>query len=42
MRQQHAAHFNLVAGHLTESLSAAGVPGDIIAEIIAAIAPLGR
>ena len=33
-------HFNLVAGHLTESLSAAGVPDDTIGQIIACIAPL--
>jgi hemoglobin len=33
-------HFNLVAGHLTCSLSAAGVPEETIAEILAAIAPL--
>jgi hemoglobin len=46
MRQVHQGrgitmhHFNLVAGHLSESLSAAGVPDDIIGEIIGAIAPL--
>lgn len=33
-------HFNLVAGHLTDSLCAAGVPEPTIAEILAAIAPL--
>jgi hemoglobin len=33
-------HFNLVAGHLTDSLSAAGVPEATIAEILGAIAPL--
>jgi hemoglobin len=33
-------HFGLVAGHLIESLTAAGVPRDLVAEIIAAIAPL--
>lgn len=33
-------HFNLVAGHLTDSLRAAGVPETTIAEILAAIAPL--
>ncbi|MBV8180686.1 MAG: group 1 truncated hemoglobin [Mycobacterium sp.] len=33
-------HFNLVAGHLQDSLCAAGVPAEIIAEILAAIAPL--
>jgi hemoglobin len=33
-------HFNLVAGHLTDSLTAAGVPETTIAEILGAIAPL--
>jgi len=33
-------HFNLVAGHLQDSLCAAGVPRETIAEILAAIAPL--
>jgi hemoglobin len=33
-------HFNLVAGHLSDSLDAAGVPGDIVEQIIGAIAPL--
>ncbi len=33
-------HFNLVAGHLTDSLSAAGVPEATIAEILGAIWPL--
>jgi hemoglobin len=33
-------HFNLVAGHLTDSLSAAGVPEATIAEILGAISPL--
>jgi hemoglobin len=33
-------HFNLVAGHLTDSLSAAGVPEATIAEILSAISPL--
>lgn len=33
-------HFNLVAGHLKDSLTAAGVPEATIAEILAAIAPL--
>jgi hemoglobin len=48
MRQVHQGrgitmhHFNLVAGHLQESLCAAGVPEDTIAEILAAIAPLAR
>jgi hemoglobin len=48
MRQVHQGrgitmdHFNLVAGHLQESLCAAGVPEDTIAEILGAIAPLAR
>ena len=33
-------HFNLVAGHLQDSLTAAGVPPETRAEILAAIAPL--
>ena len=33
-------HFNLVAGHLTDSLLAAGVPEATIAEILDAISPL--
>jgi hemoglobin len=33
-------HFNLVAGHLGDALDAAGVPGDIVEQIIGAIAPL--
>lgn len=33
-------HFTLVAGHLTDSLTAAGVPEETVAEIIGAIAPL--
>ncbi|WP_054813780.1 group I truncated hemoglobin [Nocardia arizonensis] len=33
-------HFGLVAGHLTEALAAAGVPAELVAEIISAIAPL--
>jgi hemoglobin len=46
MRQVHQGrgitmhHFNLVAGHLTRSLGAAGVPDDIVNQIIGAIAPL--
>jgi hemoglobin len=46
MRQVHQGrgitphHFTLVAGHLGESLAAAGVPADITDQIIAAIAPL--
>jgi hemoglobin len=34
------SHFALVAGHLTDSLSAAGVPPATIDDIINAIAPL--
>jgi hemoglobin len=34
------SHFALVAGHLTDSLSAAGVPPATIDDIIGAIAPL--
>lgn len=33
-------HFNLVAGHLQDSLSAAGVPPATIDQILGAIAPL--
>ncbi|WP_375484937.1 group 1 truncated hemoglobin [uncultured Mycobacterium sp.] len=33
-------HFNLVAGHLSDSLSAAGVPDETVAEILAVVAPL--
>ena len=33
-------HFDLVAGYLSDSLVAAGVDGDTVAEIIAAVAPL--
>jgi hemoglobin len=46
MRQVHQGrgitphHFGLVVGHLTDSLSAAGVPADISEQILAAIAPL--
>lgn len=46
MRQVHQGrgiamhHFNLVASHLSSALEAAGVPPDIVAQIIAAIAPL--
>jgi len=46
MRQVHQVrgitthHFNLVAGHLTESLEAAGLGHDTVTQIIAAIAPL--
>jgi hemoglobin len=46
MRQVHQGrgitvhHFNLVAGHLSASLTAAGVPDEIVQQILAAIAPL--
>jgi hemoglobin len=46
MRQVHQGrgitmhHFNLVAGHLADSLSAAGVRQEVVAEIIGAVAPL--
>jgi hemoglobin len=33
-------HFNLVAGHLSASLRAAGVPEETVGQIIGAIAPL--
>ena len=33
-------HFNLVAGHLSDALAAAGVPPSTVMEIIGAIAPL--
>ncbi|BCK57432.1 group I truncated hemoglobin [Nocardia wallacei] len=33
-------HFGLVAGHLTDALKAAGVPDDLVAQIIGAVAPL--
>jgi len=33
-------HFNLVAGHLSDALAAAGVPSVTVTEIIGAIAPL--
>ncbi|GBE66157.1 group 1 truncated hemoglobin GlbN [Mycobacterium sp. MFM001] len=33
-------HFNLVAGHLTDSLSAAGVPPETVNEILGVLAPL--
>ncbi|WP_280361144.1 group I truncated hemoglobin [Nocardia wallacei] len=33
-------HFGLVAGHLTDSLKTAGVPDDLVAQIIGAVAPL--
>ncbi|MBX8690291.1 group 1 truncated hemoglobin [Mycobacterium sp. 20091114027_K0903767] len=46
MRQIHQGrgitmhHFNLVAGHLGDSLAEAGVPEILVGQIIAAIAPL--
>jgi hemoglobin len=33
-------HFNMVAGHLSDALAAAGVPDQVNGEIIGAIAPL--
>jgi hemoglobin len=33
-------HFNMVAGHLSDALAAAGVPDQMNGEIIGAIAPL--
>ncbi len=48
MRQVHQGrgitmhHFNLVAGHLSDSLAAAGVPDEILQQILAAIAPLSE
>lgn len=33
-------HFTLVAGHLSDALSAAGVPAETVTEILDAIAPL--
>ncbi|WP_040800978.1 group I truncated hemoglobin [Nocardia higoensis] len=35
-------HFGMVAGHLTDSLVAAGVPPDLVEQIIGAIAPLAE
>jgi hemoglobin len=46
MKQAHQGrgitmhHFNLVAGHLNDSLCAAGVPSATIAEILGVVAPL--
>jgi hemoglobin len=46
MREAHAslnivpAHFDLVVGHLVDALTALGVPGDVIAQIGATLAPL--
>ena len=33
-------HFSLVAGHLSDTLAAAGVPSAMVTEILSAIAPL--
>ncbi|AAS03570.1 group 1 truncated hemoglobin [Mycobacterium avium subsp. paratuberculosis] len=33
-------HFGLVAGHLADALTAAGVPSETVSEILGAIAPL--
>ncbi|KKC02000.1 group I truncated hemoglobin [Mycobacterium nebraskense] len=33
-------HFNLVGGHLSDALAAAGVPSETVPEIIGAVAPL--
>ena len=35
-------HFDLVAGHLVAALGAAGVPGEIISQIIGVVAPLAK
>ncbi|MFC4561715.1 group 1 truncated hemoglobin [Nocardiopsis mangrovi] len=46
MKEVHAGrgieqrHFDLVAGHLSAALSAAGVPEETVGEIIALVAPL--
>lgn len=46
MKQAHQGrgitmyHFNLVAGHLSDSLSAAGVPAETVTEILGVVAPL--
>jgi hemoglobin len=46
MRQVHQGrgitrhHFELVAGHLTDALVAAGVPDPVVGQIIGAVAPL--
>jgi hemoglobin len=46
MKQAHQGrgitmhHFNLVAGHLNDSLCAAGLPSATIAEILGVVAPL--
>lgn len=48
MRQVHQGrgirqrHFDLVAGHLAETLREAGVAEELVDEVLAAIAPLSR
>jgi hemoglobin len=48
MRQAHQGraiaqkHFDLVAGHLVAALGAAGVPEEIIGQIVGAVAPLAK
>jgi methyl-accepting chemotaxis protein len=48
MQEAHAKlpiqmeHFNLVAGHLTDTLNALGVPQPLITKVIAAVAPLSE
>jgi hemoglobin len=48
MRQVHQGrgirqeHFDLVAGHLVAALGAAGVPGEIISQIVGVVAPLAK
>ncbi|HEY2696217.1 MAG TPA: group 1 truncated hemoglobin [Pseudonocardiaceae bacterium] len=36
------SHFQLVAGHLAAALAAAGVPAELVEQIIGAIAPLAE
>lgn len=46
MKQAHQGrgiameHFDLVAGHLSDSLAAAGVPSETVADVLDVIAPL--
>lgn len=48
MRQAHQGrgiaqeHFDLVAGHLVAALGGAGVPGDLIGQIVDVVAPLSK
>lgn len=48
MRQAHQGrgiaqeHFDLVAGHLVDALGGAGVPDDVIGQIVGVVAPLSR